>query len=185
MMAEDSSEEASHFESMLGRLDALIKRNQENAEPPPALEPLPQHRDIPVLTEVYPGAAYSAPFDQNQSLPDLQPGTDGNSQQTSTFSALPAHQSESLSQAVIAPEHDPNTPTDSAPDLDKIAEKLLASLLPTLQSRIDELLCSEHEAALERMRSSIRKSIQEEFKQAMERELRVALKQSATNSTSL
>jgi len=174
----DSSEETSHFEQVLGRLDALLKRNQ-TIEPLPAPSAATAERDsssIPVLTEIYqaePGrvvttqsAGNSVPLlTEIASLPAFTP------EHNSTPAWAP-HVNVHVSNALLSRQ------ATTAFNHDELVEKTLAPLLPLLQNRISQIFREEAEQALAHIQTGLEERLRGEISKALEDELGALLKHS-------
>lgn len=146
-MAEDASEESQHFEQVLSRLDALMKRNQsaEPAEMMQSASPFEHQASDAEMDEtlelVIPPHADEAPADAGISI--------------DSHDVIP----------VLTEVYEVVLPAPASPAINPIkdTEAVLEDLLPRIQEIIEQALKSE----MKKMRATLLPRIQEEVAEAV------------------
>jgi hypothetical protein len=187
MTQQESSEEANHFEQVLGRLDALLKRNQPLDTTPEDTPTMPVETagsDIPVLTEVYAGEGPVTLLADTGDVPapvlteiaePLEQSEQTSGQMTGDV-PLPDAYFGSLA-AVPPSEALPQPATGAALDDDAIVEKTLTILMPLLQDALDRVVREEIERALSEITASVTQRLHAEIREEIEWVLRERLQE--------
>jgi hypothetical protein len=157
MTQPEPSEEASHFEQVLGRLDALLKRKPSDAAAPDHdLANLSEVADsnVPVLLDIYDGETATL-RDNAKGLP-------------TPLLTEPV--------AVIGQEVEQGS-SDAAVDRDMIVERTVTLLLPQLQETLDRIVGEEVERVLGQIRAGVAERLHGELMEKVEHVLRERLRE--------
>lgn len=207
MTQPEPSEEASHFEQVLGRLDALLKRKPSTDEQIQAASAISAEvvaSNIPVLVDVYEGKAGTL-LDNAKGLPTplLTEIVDTAEQVVNQ----PAHHDAVMANDQGAGSLDPsmldeydNSPatvtlvqaipqpvTEMMLDQDAIMERAIAVLIPQLQETLARVVAEEIERVLAQVRAGVTERMHGELlagiEETMRERLREALKAECGYST--